>query len=132
MMRRMRHIVAVTLAASVLAACASEMERYVGRSVSAVMLDYGPPDDVFALADGRRAYQWEVKKEGVRPVSGPIVGVGIGVGSGWRHGIWGGQMTTLNTTYVPYTKTCRYTLISDKRGSEWFVSEFRRPTPGCA
>src|SRR5690554_6501567 len=104
MARKMRHIVALTLAAAVLAACAGGMERYVGRSVSAVMLDYGPPDDVFALADGRRAYQWEIKKEGVRPAPGPSIGIGIGVGSGWRHGIWGGQVTTLNKTYVPYTK----------------------------
>src|SRR5690606_36017509 len=114
-MRFVRHIIALGLAALVLAACASEMERYVGRSISEVMLDYGPPDDVFELSDGRRAYQWEVKKEGFRPVSGPRIGVGIGVGSGWRGGMWGGQVTTLNTAYVPYSKTCRYTLISDKR-----------------
>lgn len=131
-MGALRHIIALGLAALVLAACASEMERYVGRSISEVMLDYGPPDDVFELSDGRRAYQWEVKKEGFRPAPGPRIGVGIGVGSGWRGGMWGGQVTTLNTAYVPYSKTCRYTLISDKRGSQWFVSDFRRPTPGCA
>ncbi len=129
-MRAGRHIMAAGLAALALAACApqGQMERYVGRSVSAAMLDYGSPDEVFALADGRRAYQWEITNEGFRPAPQPRIGVGIGIGTGG----WGGGLTTVNTTYVPYSKTCRYTLIADQRGTEWIVAEARKPTPGCA
>ena len=130
-MRSPHHITAVLgFAALALAGCASAnmMERYVGGPVSVAMLDYGPPDDIFALNDGRRAYQWEIKKEGFRQAPQPTLGVGIGIGTG----VWGGRITTVNTAYVPYSKTCRYTLISDQRGQEWFVSEVRKPTPGCA
>ncbi|WP_324751576.1 hypothetical protein [Roseovarius sp. Pro17] len=129
-MRTMRHISALALAALILAGCAttSEMEGYVGRSISEAMLDYGPPDDVFLLTDGRRAYQWEIRKDSFRPAPQPTIGVGIGIG----RGRWGGGITTVNTSYVPYSKTCRYTLISDKRGNDWVVSGYRKPTPGCA
>ena len=129
-MRGGRHIAAALLAGLVLTGCAAQhqMERYVGRPIGVAMLDHGSPDEVFQLADGRRAYQWEVKKEGFRPAPGPTIGVGVGIGTGG----WGGGLTTVNTSYVPYSKTCRYTLIGEKRGGDWIISEFRKPTPGCA
>lgn len=128
-MRAGHHITAIGLAALVLMGCAApnEMESYVGRSISEPILDHGSPAEVFQMSDGRRAYQWEIKEEGFRPVRQPTFGVGIGIGTGG----WGGGVTTVNTSYIPYSKTCRYTLISDKRGNDWIVSEFRKPTPGC-
>lgn len=128
-MRAARHITAAVFAAVAVSGCAAphEMEGYVGRSVSAAILDHGSPDEVFKLSDGTRAYQWEVTREGFRPSPRPTIGVGIGIGSG--H--WGGGITTLSTSYVPYSRTCHYTLIADERGNDWVVTGFRRPTQGC-
>jgi hypothetical protein len=121
---------AAGLAALALVACApqGELERFVGRSVDEAMLDYGSPTEVFQLSDGRRAYQWEITKEGFRPAPQPRIGVGIGIGTGG----WGGGITTIGTNYIPYSKTCRYTLIASKSGDQWIASEFRKPAPGCA
>ncbi|MFX0545663.1 hypothetical protein ACEWPL_008975 [Roseovarius sp. S1116L3] len=132
-MRAGQHIIAACLAALVLAGCAApnQMESYVGRPIGAAVLDHGSPVEVFQLSDGRRAFQWELTKTGFRPSPQPRIGVGIGIGRhGW--GGWSGGMTTLGTDYIPYSKTCRYTLIGEKRGDDWIVSEFRKPTPGCA
>ncbi|MFX0541329.1 hypothetical protein ACEWPM_006295 [Roseovarius sp. S4756] len=124
-----RHIFAAVAALTV-AACAApnQMESYVGRPIGEAVLDHGSPTEVFQLSDGRRAYQWELTKTGFRPSPRPRIGVGVGIGTGG----WGGGLTTIGTDYIPYSKTCRYTLISDKRGDDWIVSEFRKPTPGCA
>ena len=129
-MRALRHIAALGLTAAALAGCAatSEMEGYVGHSISEAILDHGSPTEVFQLTDRRRAYQWEITKEGFRPAPRPTIGVGIGIGGG--H--WGGGITTVNTSYVPYSKTCRYTLIADARGNDWVVGGYRRPAQGCA
>ncbi len=133
-MRALRHIPALGLAALVLAGCAStsEMEGYVGRSIAEPILDHGSPAEVFQLSDGRRAYQWEITTEGFRPAPRPTIGVGIGIGRGGWGGGWGGGITTLNQSYVPYSKTCRYTLLADQRGKDWIVSSFRKPAQGCA
>jgi hypothetical protein len=104
------------------------MQGYVGRSLSEPMLDHGSPTEVFELSDGRRAYQWEITKEGFRPAPRPTIGIGVGIGTGG----WGGGVTTVNQSYVPYSKTCRYTLITDKRGNDWVVSSLRKPAQGCA
>ncbi|MFD0857738.1 hypothetical protein [Roseovarius aquimarinus] len=129
-MRAGRHIPAAAFAALALVGCAAphQMESYIGRPIGVVILDHGSPDEVFQLVDGRRAYQWEMKNEGFRPAPGPTIGVGVGIGKGG----WGGGLTTLGTSYVPYSKTCRYTLIGEERGTDWIVAEFRKPTPGCA
>lgn len=129
-MRARRHIVATALAALVLLGCAApnEMQEYVGRNVNEVILDRGSPSEIFNLSDGRRAYQWEITKQGYRPAPRPRIGVGIGIGTG--H--WGGEITTLGTDYVPYSKECHYTLYADQRGNDWIVMGMRRPVSGCA
>jgi len=129
-MRARLHIIAAGLAALVASGCAapSQMESYVGRPVSEAILDHGSPSEVFDLSDGRRAYQWQIDKSGLRPAPQPRIGVGVGIGTGG----FGGGLTTIGTSYVPYSKTCHYTLLSEKRGNDWIVTSLREPIPGCA
>lgn len=116
------------MVAGLLAACAPPvLEQYMGRPIVDPMLDFGKPDEVFDLPDGRRAFQWDVEKQATRPSPRPVIGVGVGIG----HGGWG-QVTTVGTSYETFTKSCRYTLIADRRGDQWIVSGRRRPAPGCA
>jgi hypothetical protein len=52
----------------ILSACASQiMKSYIGAPISSVMLDYGPPDNVYDLRPGERAYQWRKQKTQVVP-----------------------------------------------------------------
>jgi hypothetical protein len=126
--RRALHILSGLVAAAVLAGCAPPvLDKYMGRSIVDPMLDFGKPDEVFDLADGRRAFQWEVERQGTRPSPRPVIGVGIGVGGGG----WG-NVTTVGTSYESYTISCRYTLIGTPRGSDWVVTGQRQPEPGCA
>ncbi|MDR6665046.1 hypothetical protein J2X71_001304 [Rhizobium sp. 1399] len=47
---------AMLAATCMLAACASQiMKSYVGVPIGSVMLDYGPPDNVYELRPGERA-----------------------------------------------------------------------------
>ncbi|MGN6779017.1 hypothetical protein [Rhizobium sp.] len=43
------------------------MKSYIGAPISRVMLDYGPPDNVYDLGPGARAYQWRKQKRQVVP-----------------------------------------------------------------
>ncbi len=127
-MPRAPHILAGLALAAILMGCAPPvLDKYMGRPVLDPMLDFGKPNEVFDLPDGRRAYQWEVSKQARRPSPRPVIGVGIGVGrSGW------GNVTTIGTSYETYTKTCLYTLITTRRGTGWIVTDRRKPAPGCA
>ncbi|PVA11868.1 hypothetical protein DC366_02725 [Pelagivirga sediminicola] len=131
-MARARHILTGLLAAAWLAGCAPPvLDKYMGRPILDPMLDFGKPDEVFDLPDGRRAFQWKVEKNATRPSPKPVIGVGVGIGRGRWGGGWS-QVTTVGTSYESYTKTCVYTLIGNRRGDTWIVTGQRRPAPGCA
>lgn len=50
-------------ASLLLAACASTvMKSYIGAPITSVMLDYGPPDNIYSLGPGQQAYQWRKNK----------------------------------------------------------------------
>lgn len=105
--------------------CASQiMESYVGKSIVEPMLDYGRPVEVFDIGPNKRAYQWEITSSGVVPITTPTTATIYGSG-GWAN------VTTTTTTYSPYSKTCRYTLLASRAGEEWIVDGFRKPKFGC-
>ena len=71
-MMRAPHILIGLLAAALLAGCAMPvLDKYMGRPIVDPMLDFGQPDEVFDLPDGRRAFQWEVEKQATRPSPRP-------------------------------------------------------------
>lgn len=69
-MKRLPHGIAALAVLLILSACASQiMKSYIGAPISSVMLDYGPPDNVYDLGPGARAYQWRKEKTQVVPVN---------------------------------------------------------------
>lgn len=59
---------AVCLAALGLTSCATNiMEGFVGQPLQAGIARYGPPEVVFDMPDGRRAFQWRMESETVTP-----------------------------------------------------------------
>jgi len=106
-----------------LSACASQvMKSYIGAPISSVMLDYGPPDNVYDLRAGERAYQWRKQKTQVMP------GQSSGEIRETRHGRR--FETTETPGYVEHTE-CFYTFYTRSSGSDWYVTSFRQPSLEC-
>ncbi|QYX58611.1 hypothetical protein K1T73_11010 [Roseovarius sp. SCSIO 43702] len=100
------------------------MEGYVGKSITAPMLDYGKPTSVFDLPDGRRAFQWRIDESGYIPMSNPSTTSLYGA-NGWT------SVTTTSTDYVPYSQSCLYTLFGKPKGKDWIVVGFKKPSWVC-
>ncbi|NLS20654.1 hypothetical protein HGP16_29500 [Rhizobium sp. P40RR-XXII] len=107
----------------VLPACASQiMKSYIGAPISSVMLDYGPPDNVYDLRQGERAYQWRKPKTQV--VSGQSSGEVKETRRGKRYEV------TETPGYVEQTE-CFYTFYTRSSGADWYVTSFRQPSLEC-
>jgi len=123
MMRLQTLALLITL--QILAACASEiMQGYVGKSITEPMLDYGRPTAVFDLPDGTRAFQWSIDSTGAIPITSPTTATAYG-SAGWA------TITGTETTYVPYSQSCNYTLLAKPNGNDWVVVGFRKPQLMC-
>ncbi|MDK4705246.1 hypothetical protein PH562_23570 [Rhizobium sp. CNPSo 4062] len=107
----------------ILSACASQiMKSYIGAPIGSVMLDYGPPDNVYDLGPGARAYQWRKQKTQVVPgqSSGEI-----------RDTRRGKRYDVIETPgYVEHTE-CFYTFYTRGAGSDRYVTSFRQPSLEC-
>lgn len=105
--------------------CASQiMERYVGKSITEPILDYGPPANVINLQGDRRAFQWQIASSGVVPMTTPSTSTIYGSG-GYA------SVTTQSTSYIPYSSECLYTLTATRSGDDFIVDGFRKPRLGC-
>ncbi|HET9067061.1 MAG TPA: hypothetical protein VFN28_00355, partial [Amaricoccus sp.] len=58
------------------------MNSYVGKDITAAMVDYGPPAASFELPDGRSAFQWRM-----------AYGVPIPATTTYTGTTWGGTTT---------------------------------------
>lgn len=106
-----------------LTACASDiMKSYIGAPINSVMLDYGPPDNVYDLRPGERAYQWRQDK--TQAVSGSTSGETRRTRHGERY------EATETPGYVQQT-ACYYTFYTRFSGAEWYVTGFRQPSFEC-
>lgn len=104
-------------------ACASQvMKSYIGAPISSVMLDYGPPDNVYDLRPGERAYQW--RKQKTQVVAGQSSGEVKETRRGRRYEV------TETPGYVERTE-CFYTFYTRGSGSDWYVTSFRQPSLEC-
>jgi hypothetical protein len=117
-MRRL-HLIAVCCLAT---ACAStEMKGYVGSSISEAFIDYGKPEAVFDLPDGRRAFQFRWGGgSGVVPgrTSTQITG----------NDAIGYNVTTVGTPAMAFaSEGCLITLIAHRKGNDYIVDEYRIP-----
>jgi hypothetical protein len=122
-MKRLPVGIAVFIVLLILSACASQiMKSYIGAPISSVMLDYGPPDNVYDLGPGARAYQWRKQKTQVVP----------GQSSGEIRDTRRGKRYEVTETpgYVEHTE-CFYTFYTRGSGSDWYVTSFRQPLLEC-
>lgn len=107
-----------------LPACASQvMENLVGKDVTEVQLQYGPPVNVLDMPDGRKAFQWRFASTYMMPVTTSYTGVTNGnltTGSAFTSG--GGVFTT----------PCFYTLFArPNNNNSYTVVGFQPPTMDC-
>ena len=112
------------MAVFVLSGCAtSVMQGYVGQDVTQVMLERGPPVNVFELPDGRTAFQWQLTTGTVMPTTTTFTGASAG-------GFSTGQAFTTGGGLL--SQTCTYTLYGQEnpQGS-YTVVGFEPPAFGC-
>ncbi len=120
--RRMHSLLALA-AVALLASCASQiMKNYVGGPVDAVILDYGPPDNVIEIGVGQRAFQW--RRINTETVTGTTTGEVRETRHGERYEI------SQSPGYFKETE-CFYTFFAQASGTRWFVTSFRRPQLEC-
>lgn len=106
------------------AGCASQiMEGFVGKDVSEVQLQYGPPINVLDMPDGRKAFQWRQDSAMLMPTTTHYTGYQSGNlinGSAYTSG--GGL----------FTNTCFYTLFAKANANKSYtVVGFQKPTLDC-
>lgn len=108
------------LAISLVAGCASEiMQGYVGRDITDVILDYGPPENVLELPDGRTAFQWTDTETYTAPATI----------NAYNYGRY-----TTATAYGGQTSSwdCVYTFFAKPNPQESYtVIGFKKPTLAC-
>ncbi|WP_207063551.1 hypothetical protein [Motiliproteus sp. SC1-56] len=119
----MRGFTLCVLAATVLAGCASNMlEKYAGKDIREVMVDYGEPVSAFDLPDGRRAFQWVQNNSYQTPTR--IISHRQPVDRKSDPGSWVSNQTTIFGGEI-VESSCLYTLIGrwDESIDGWRVLE---------
>jgi hypothetical protein len=126
--RTMRGAALLPIMVLALAGCATEIMRgYIGALPEAVMARYGPPDRVYDLPDGRRAYQW---MDGTRSTS-------LGSGETRTRLVRRGRQppervtTTRTNPAIVGERRCYYTMYAHRQGGGWVFEDFERPKRGC-
>lgn len=120
-----KHHSLVLASALLVSGCATAiMESYVGKPVTEVVLDYGPPVNFLDVGPDRRAFQWQIDSSGVMPVTSQSTGNIFGPGG---YASYGGT----TTSYVPYQQSCLYTMMASWSGNDWIIDSFRQPRLGC-
>ncbi|TQN62370.1 hypothetical protein FLX27_06215 [Agrobacterium tumefaciens] len=115
--------IALVTASILLSACASTvMKSYIGAPISSVMLDYGPPDNIYSLGAGQQAYQW--RKNKTQAVAGSSSGEVRTTRRGERY------EASETPGYVERIE-CFYTFFTRNSGGEWYVTSFRQPSLEC-
>ncbi|WP_223568116.1 hypothetical protein [Agrobacterium tumefaciens] len=116
-------IILIAGASMLLTGCASTvMKTYIGAPITSVMLDYGPPDNIYSLGPGQQAFQWRKKKTQV--VSGSSSGE-------VRTTRRGEQYEVTETPGYVERIDCYYTFHTRSSGNEWYVTSFRQPSLEC-
>ncbi|NTE54475.1 hypothetical protein G6M78_05225 [Agrobacterium tumefaciens] len=116
-------IILIAAASIVLTACASTvMKSYIGAPITSVMLDYGPPDNVYSLGPGQQAYQWRKNKTQV------VAGSSSGEVRSTRHGE---RYDVSETPGYVERIDCYYTFYTRSSGNDWYVTSFRQPSLEC-
>ena len=130
----MRMITVALIAVLGVGGCATQvMEGFVGQPVQAGIARYGPPDYVFDMPDGRRAFQWRMESESVTPVQtyGNATtnlyappGAYASANTNFNQTTYGGQVVR---------QVCRYTMYArwNDASSAWVFESFEKPSLMC-
>lgn len=107
-----------------LSACASEMMKtYLGKDISEVVMDQGPPAGVMDLPNGRRAFIWTRTETIVAPTYTSI--------NASQSGRWLAGTATTTGGHVS-SWDCVYTFIGQpNRTGGYTVVDFRKPSLAC-
>lgn len=107
-----------------LSGCASEvMKTYVGKDITEVFMDYGPPAGAIDLPDGRRAFMWTDVQTMTMPATTTYSGI--------QNGRW---VSGNATTYGGGTSSweCVYTFMGQRNGKgSYTVVGIRQPSLEC-
>lgn len=107
-----------------LSGCASHvLKGFVGRDVSAAIARYGPPENVFDLPDGRRAFQWKMVDSYIVPTETSADNVDTS----------SGRRETVRTSGGYWKEeVCFYTVYaSEGVVGNWTIIAFEKPTFDC-
>lgn len=116
---------AALLAALLLSGCATmTMSGYVGKPVTDVVMDYGPPANYVDLPDGRRAFQWAFSKTHSTPMTINTTAYSTGPSATAYTTASGGQLIT---TGCIYTLIARWGPVSNA----WIIDDYRTPSIDC-
>ena len=109
-----------TIAVIILSGCASAvMDGLVGKDISEVVVQYGPPINQIEMPDGRTAFQWKMNSSYAMPTTTNIYG-------------YGNYATA--TTYGGgiVSQSCYYTLYAAKNANNSYtVTGFEPPKMSC-
>ena len=112
-----KFVLIVTFLAS---GCASAiMEGFVGKDISEVVLQYGPPVNKIDMPDGRIAFQWSMDSYVVMPSTTNIYSSGnIATVNSYGGGV--------------FTNTCLYTLFATpSSNNSYTITGFQKPRLDC-
>jgi len=136
-----RVVVAAALAGALgVSGCASSiMEGFVGQPLQMAMVRYGPPENVFDMPDGRRAFQWKMTSSGVvagsstTTYSGNVYAPPGGLGAGGGTTTFNVKSRTTTTPAQVISHTCLYTMYATwNEGSKtWTFVGIEKPNFMC-
>ena len=95
------------------------MQGYVGKDVTEIVVDHGPPSNVFEMPDGRFAFQWSETASYTEPTNTTINSYGS---------------YAYATTYGGYTSSweCFYTFFAKPNPqNSYTVVGFKQPNWEC-
>jgi hypothetical protein len=95
------------------------MEGYVGRDITEVVLDYGPPSASFDMPDGRTAFQWSITSSFVAPTYATT-------------NVYGNTAFTNISGGGVSTQSCAYTLFGQENAQgSYTIVGYHPPNPFC-
>ncbi len=108
------------LAALAVSGCASQiMGELVGKDVSQVVVQYGPPVNAFDMPDGRKAFQWRMDSAFFMPTTTTVT-------------TYGNVATAYNSGGGVFSNTCFHTLYAEPNAAKSYtVVDFEPPRLDC-
>jgi hypothetical protein len=107
------------------------LQGYVGKDLREAVLDYGYPVMFLDMADGRRAFQWDMSRKVDLPASAETTTK--------TQGLWTNSTTSTSKTVIDPGGTmtitnCKYTMFGEWSTEQngWEIVDFKKPSGICA